>query len=438
MSSKAFLLEECENVRDLLEKTLRHEYGLDSSHHFFDECSTRLRFLTNEIASADPANTALLQSHGAFLSDLAELICRIERSSLGEYSWPFVHELKKIASAICRENTLTDPDAAPHVYVFAEGGLSAYAIYPELRRPSAAKQRLLTIVFPKSLKNFVLLHPILGHELGHAIWQCSKHQKTLVNDVLRHLRRTGSNLEHPAATAAHLFAANAPAAFKAALAKHPSLTQASMFTHANWGAWIEEILCDLIGLVTFGPSFLAAHARLLFSVDPTGMSFSSRHPPVAWRFNMIRTCASILGYDVQPPATSPIRAMSDSFWAYMGTFKQADAWYDFLDLALLTDAINGVQALLGAHAPSAYVPPAFDILETLAGKLTNLVPPVGNGIGVDDLPINQIVDFRHIIFAGWLATKDPTQIPFKQVNQLCEHAIMQQHAIDMTLNKVVL
>ena len=176
MSSKAFLLQECENVRDLLENTLRHDYGVDSSRHFFDECSTRLGSLESEIAATLETDVSMLSTLGRFLSELAELICRIERSSLGEYSWPFVEELKRISSAVCRESTLYNSNSNPHVYVFAEGGLSSYAIYTEVGRPSFCQQRLLTIVFPKSLKNFVLLHPILGHELGHAIWQVSKHR----------------------------------------------------------------------------------------------------------------------------------------------------------------------------------------------------------------------------------------------------------------------
>lgn len=434
MSSKAFLLDECENVKDLLEKTLRHDYGLDSSQPFFDECSARLQLLTEQLNATDAADVTMLGALGRFLSELAQLICRIERSSLGEYSWPFVHELKKIATAICRENTLASPDTPPHVYVFADGGLASYAIYTEQRRPTAAKERLLTIVFPKSLKNFVLLHTILGHELGHAILQCSKHQRELIDKVLTHLVRAGGALENPAATAKHLYSASAPKEFRDLLAVHANLTEATIFSVLDWSAWIEEILCDLIGLVTFGPGFLAAQARLLYSVNPAGTSFGPKHPPVVWRFNMIRTCASILGYDTLPPAASPILADVEAFWKYVDQFKNSDPWCDVLPAAQLQDAITGVRTLLDAHPPSSYSAVPEGCLESLLAKLIDLVPPVGSELGDDDKPLNTHVDFRHIIYAGWIATQNERAIPFKRINQLCEHAIMQQHAISKQLN----
>jgi hypothetical protein len=44
MAARAVLLEECKNVEALLDGTLRHEYGLDGSQDFYNECFTRLKF----------------------------------------------------------------------------------------------------------------------------------------------------------------------------------------------------------------------------------------------------------------------------------------------------------------------------------------------------------------------------------------------------------
>jgi len=169
-----------------------------------------------------------------------------------------VEQLKKIATAVCIEPSLSGINTPPKIYVLADGGLDAYAMYAERSRPSASKQRLLTIVFPKSLKHFVLLHPILGHEVGHAIWRCSKHQGELDSQVITELKVAGGVFSDRNATAAHLFSPAAPQAAKdyLSLLNQHGIFQNNFFGWADWDAWIEEILCDLIGLTTFGPALL--------------------------------------------------------------------------------------------------------------------------------------------------------------------------------------
>ena len=439
MSAKAYLLQECENVSDLLEKTLRHDYGLENSRDFFDECSVRLSFITEEIRAAGENDVSTLHTWGRSLDRLAVLICRIERSSLGEYSWPFLYELKKISSAICRESTLEEQNEEQKVYVLAEGGLASYAIDTEPNRPTASKKRLLTIVFPKSLKNFVLLHPILGHELGHAIWRVSKHEQTLRQQVVAHLLRDGGVLQNERATAARLFAPNSPQKFKDCLADIPHITEANIFDYFKWEAWVEEVLCDLIGLVTFGPSFVAAHCRLLYTIDPSGLFLGDEHPPVAWRVNMILAGAKLLGYDKLPSKSNARFLPTKKFWAHAKSFAKPDAWYNFLSTAQLRDALNGIKTLLDSHPPASYPIPRDEQMDGLIAKLVKLVPPVGHEITNDSSPKSFNVDFRHIIYAGWIAEHyDPQpplkKIPFKRINQLCEHAIMQQQAIEITLS----
>ena len=78
-------------------------------------------------------------------------------------------------------------------------------------------------------------------------------------------------------------------------------------------------------------------------------------------------------------------------------------------------------------------------MDGLIAKLVKLIPPVGHEITNDSSLKSFNVDFRHIIYAGWIAEHhDPkpplNKIPFKRINQLCEHAIMQQQAIEITLS----
>jgi len=313
-------------------------------------------------------------------------------------------------------------------------------MYAERSRPSASKRRLLTIVFPKSLKHFVLLHPILGHEVGHAIWRCSKHQGELDSKVIAGLKVAGGIFADRAATTAHLYSAAAPQEAKdylSLLFQHGISRNNFFFQWADWDAWIEEILCDLIGLTTFGPGFAAAHAELLFSLDPSGVQVDEEHPPVAWRVNLIRQGAKLLGYDVLPPIGTPMHEAFKKFWTYLDGFRKPQKWYDVFPDAPLQAALTNIKALLLRHPPSAYTPPTFDTIEHLHAQLVNLVPPIGFSMSAAGEPTPFAVDFRHIIYAGWIATRHGKNIPFGSVNRLCEHAVMQQSAIDISLAKRV-
>ena len=431
MTPKAFLLQECKNVAILLDQTLRHEYGLDGSQDFYDECATRLKFIEGQIAAAADADT--LGQWGSELNDLSKLICRIERSSLGEYSWPFVEQLKRMANAICIENSASGKPSK--IYVLADGGLDSYSMFPEPKRPSHRNRLLLTVVFPKSLKHFVLLHSILGHELGHAIWRCSKHEHAIKKDVLAKFVSVPGVFESAAATLAHVFSAAAPAEVKAQLATMAShgIDRGNFFQWASWDLWVEEILCDLVGLVAFGPSFVAAQCNLLPSINPNTHGFGPRHPSTAWRINLILKGAEILGFDALPPQAHPSRSAVEEFWTKMHASKAAGGWADVLTVTQLTDALAGLSALLKQHAPAAYVHPSTDVVWDLVRALDRGIPPVGFSLTAVRAPACEHRDFREILYAGWISSAQPNPPSFESINRLCEHAIMQQRAIDIQL-----
>lgn len=435
MSAKAFLLHECENVRALLDQSLRNDYGPEGSEDFFDECAARLEFVTAELAATDDADVVSLTRNAHLLNELSRLICRIERSSLGEYSWPFVGQLKRIAGAVCAEPSLAGAATQPKIYVLADGGLDAYAIYAEQSRPSASKRRLLTIVFPKSLKHAVLLHPILGHEVGHAIWRCSKHQRFLYEGAIRALTDSSGLFDSAAATAEHLFSSQAPQGVKDYLTAL-GVDKSTLFEWVDWEAWIEEILCDLIGLVTFGPGFVASHAELLYGLDPSGVRFGEEHPPVAWRVNFIRRGATLLGYDTLPAAGSAVHRQVTRFWRFLDTFVKGDPWFNVFPDEQLRAAVESISSLLRRNPPSEYPIPAYSTLESLIGQILERVPPIGFSITDDGKPVCTSIDFRHIIYAGWIVSRQEDALPFGVLNRLCEHAILQQEAITASTSGV--
>jgi hypothetical protein len=427
-SSKAFLLQECANVRDVLDETLRYKYGGDGSKDFYEECLFRLESTKDGIEKADEADYDQLTLFSGQLRKLTRLIARIERSSIGEYSWPFVEELKELAASICAEATMLNDKTLPKIHVLSEGGLG-YHIDPEQNRPSASRRKILTIVLPRTLKHFVLLHAILGHEIGHAIWAHPKHQNRLKNIRDTHLCKAGGVFESSAATAKRMFASNAPFLVKQELLARGA-TVANFFESSNWEAWIEEILCDLIGVLTFGPSYVAAACHLLLAMDPTAMKDGEDHPPIAWRLNLLLDAAHLLGMDSIVTGNGQSDLAAKAFWDDMKKRRSAEAWCNVVDTQSLQEALEAIAKLLGEHPPAAYPAGAEQVLPSLLADLGNLVPPAGFSVAGDVKLLRPAVDFRHILYAGWISDQS-SAVDFKTINRLCEHAIMQQRALKL-------
>jgi hypothetical protein len=430
-SPKDFLLLECDGVRRVLQETLRYDYGGDGSRDFFEECEIRLNFIREQISTTEVADHVGLQHGGQLLIELSDLISRIERSSLDEYSWPFVEELKEIALAICTEATIQDPHTPPKVHVLSDGGLDKYAIYAEPKRPSAGKRRILTIIFPRSLKHFVLLHPVLGHELGHAIWRGSEHEKTIRQIIQNGLLSNPKFLNLDALTA-WLYDAGAPVEVQQTLQAldRAGINQKNFFVKfADVKAWIEEIACDLIGLATFGPSFVSSLSELLYGLMPSGGGFSPNHPPSGCRVNMMLRAITLLGYDQLILPNESAQSLHQEFWEQLHSQRQANAWFDIFTDQELSETLLAIRELVGQHPPSMYESPTAGILGALVNELLNQIPP--NNFSMSDVGVPSLtrIDFRHILYAGWVAAQDSSVTTFADINRLCEHAIMQQRAI---------
>ncbi len=433
MLAKEFLVQECENLKSVLEETLRYKYGPDGSREFFEECELRRDFIAQELKNAKEDDFPALQEQCQLLNELSALISRIERSSIGEYPWPFVEELKKIAIAICKESTLADPDTPPSVHVLSDGGLDTYRIYPERKRSSASKKRILTIVFPRTLKHFVLLHPILGHEIGHAIWRCSKHEHKLRNIIENALVKSGSRFSSSAATANWLYLKNAPAGVQNTLSKLDSLgvKENNFFQWADWEAWKEEILCDLIGLIIFGPSFVAAHCELLYALIPSGEGLGDEHPPNGCRVNMMLTAARLMGYNnTTALPNGHLKDATVKFWNDLHSKRQLNPWFVIFTDEQIKAALSDIGTLLNSFPPTHYPTPTDKVIRELFDQLINKVPPVGFRMDKNKTPECYAVDFRHILYVGWIASQHTEKMPFLILNRLCEHAIMQQRGID--------
>src|SRR6202035_5565848 len=94
---QAFLLEECKNVRTLLRNTLRYAYSSKSIEDVYVECLSRLGLIESRVLATNPDEAEKLKELANQLSSLGELIGRVERSHIEEFSWPVANALQELA-----------------------------------------------------------------------------------------------------------------------------------------------------------------------------------------------------------------------------------------------------------------------------------------------------------------------------------------------------
>lgn len=433
-SPQEILLEECSNLQQVLDETLRLDYGAQGSQEFYEECQSRLAFIRSELVATPDNDHQSLQKNGALLHQFADLLSRIERSSIEQYSWPFVEELKKIAVPLCKEATLAGDSTPPLFFVLSEAGLGAYAITPELQRPSSASRRIHTITLPRTLKHAVLLHSILGHEVCHAMYRCSKHQAAL-RDIVNRLLLPGSVLATPASAAAWIYSATAPAPVRqqlAVLQVQIGLTQANIWMKSDYLNWIEEILCDFVGILTFGPSFVAAESNVLYSLDASGAGLGPKHPPPGCRINYLLSAARLLGFSTRQLADAGLNTSVAAFWTKLEGKRQADPWFTLFTDQTIQAVTTAISNILQPLPPALYKPPEEKDLLLLTRQLASTVPPVGFWLDENQAVRCQSMDFRNILEAGWISAATST-LSFAKLNRLCEHGMLQQQAIAITL-----
>lgn len=423
--------DECENILQSLKESLRHNYGHTRSQEFYEECKFRLSITRQQLASATDQDVDELELYSRDLSRLSSLITRIERSHLGEFSWPFADALGQIGRAICRGLRGNDRSYdAPIFAISADGGLEAYSIEPgQDPIPHTAKRRIFNIVFPRTLKHHVLLHSILAHELGHAAAAVPSMQAALEKQVLQPLVQ-GSPLSDEAALSKWLQEWGNETSIR--------FTSGKMEGHLRY--WREEFLCDLIGLLLFGPAFVGAHRALLGAIDPRGLSPGDEHSPNVTRFDVLDKAVDILGWNkVDTSLPKRIRRDIQLYWDDLRKVcpKGPKTLTTFFDRNKINSAVEALVKILDPLGPALYRPASSATFSRLVDLLYSSIPPVGAEIDARGETKLQAVDFRSVLYAGWVtwsgwSRERPTDRPsFLVVNKLCDRAILQQQAIEI-------
>jgi hypothetical protein len=221
----------------------------------------------------------------------------------------------------------------------------------------------------------------------------------------------------------------------ARLSQQLGVNQSNFFSAAaSWHAWTEEILCDFIGLLTFGPSFVAAECNLLYAMDPAGSIPGPRHPPVGCRANYLLSAAHLRGYTSVNIKDARAKPYLDTFWSQLKSKRQANPWFDIFTQQQIKDTADALADLLRQLPPALYVDPPESDLSLVLKQLEQIVPPVGSELNTQLSVACRPIDFRHVLYAGWaIAASPPAKVTFSQINRLCEHGIMQQRAVDLQL-----
>jgi hypothetical protein len=415
---QAFLLEECENVASLLRNTLRYAYSSKSSDDVYTECLSRLKLIRSRVLAAKSHQGDKLHELAIQLSELGVLIGRVERSHIEEFSWPVANALQDLAGTVCGTAKDDTDVGTPLFFISAEDELFSYRIITEEDNPGFVVRPLFNIIFPRSLKHFVLLHPILAHEIGHAAYAIPDLGARLQEEVTEVLI-DGSPLEDRNV-------------FEKWVTKSGQSLTSDELDYALL-LWPEELFCDLFGLLLAGPSFVAANATLLHPFGPNALSDS--HPASVTRYWMIQEIVNFLEW--QDQAANKRKALNQPVRQYFGELQrisQAPRKLRLLRRSQIQKATSQLMQLLGGRGNALFKMPHAGDLESMVGSLLKGRPPIETRVSQKLQVSNDEIDFRSILFAGWLAwnseKKTRPELSFLNLNLLCDRGVLQQAAVD--------
>lgn len=426
-----------------LNETLRHDYGPERSKLYFDECRVRLGTVQRALNDLPDMDRETIASHMRTLSSLGSRISFIERSHLGEFSWPFAQIVEEVANRLFVESTLDENmepvEYAPIVHVVAEG--TDYQIVDDPVTPSGDR-RIIIVAFPRQLKHHVLLHAIFGHELSHTAINAERPGKVMKASVLPKAKR--GRLQDQTQATLWLRGDEAPEAVRSAIEKDPDFE----FTEQSLVNWRQEIVCDLFGLRLFGPAFAAAHRTIIEALCPRDDFFdldSTTHPPYPVRQRVMAAAIDILGWDksISLPEDGPLHDAEQALISYIREAIEPD-WFAVYDREQVADLLRAIEALLESYGLN-YSPPSRAELIELVDRLAQERPPIFQRLDDDGTPTNNDIAGTHCLYAGWSywfgaealaaeARKHDASVralSFLELNRLCDQALLQQRAIHL-------
>lgn len=440
MNSEIILWEEYQSVRRALSETLRHDYGPGRSQEYYEECDARLSSIKEAVSESPNLSPREIAEKIKELKRIGIRVALIERSHLGEFSWPFADHIEQMSRVLFRVDELFEQPAGPIVHVIAEG--TGYQVVDD----NAVRQglrRILIMAFPRQLKHHVLLHAIFGHELGHPAARSDDlgssaeavKEKLAVGPL-----RNGVSLGDWARSDA------APANLRAQIAQ-----ENLNFSGQELDSWRTELFCDLFGLYLFGPSFAAAHRTVLESASgwPDALHLSSStHPPYPVRKQLLSQVAKRKGWadPANSDGNSACYRAEKAMLDYAFGAEEVD-WLNLFKEEQIEAIENEMDNLFAGFTEYAYVAPDESKVRELRDRLKEYNPPIIERISEDGSPQFENVSLNDILYTGWVvALEGDEDAPVKEangseehsrfflINRLCEQALLSLKAIEIAKN----
>jgi hypothetical protein len=177
-------------------------------------------------------------------------------------------------------------------------------------RATGERSHIYAVILPRTQSDPMQYSPLIGHELGHAV--LDRHEdleSEFYVQVWDVERRTQSGLAHDTSD---------------------EVEDEAHFVRA-WRDWFEELFCDACGVLTFGPSYVAALVWRLFDSNPFYIERhpqESMHPPPALRYKLVTELIEEL-FPAVDGAMSEYRTAFESHLADLQAARPSD--YDAYD-----------------------------------------------------------------------------------------------------------
>ena len=440
MTPLLYLRDEFANVSNTLDETLRHDYGAADSDDYYTECERRLEAVKRRMDAITDARDPKIADLIVALGNIANRVSLIERSHLGEFSWPFADVIRRIADRMLSERTLSRTQAIrrPIVHMIAEG--TGYHVRVEKSPDPTRRQRIAIVAFPRQLRHHVLMHAIFGHELGHAAFHTGAAGRICKEKVLPALVREGP-LSHQDALEAWIRSPDTPEDMRNHLHELPH-ARSSANQVAQWSL---ELMCDLFGLLIFGTAFTAAHRTLL---EPATRSTSHHelrsptHPPLAARRRTL--VDAIRALELDAPVTFPedgeVHVAEKRMLDYVMETDGTD-WPAIFTEAQLRDALDAMKTVFKDDPSIMFSQPTREVTCRLVNRLSRRLPPILESIDAKGVASQEPMSAGQCLHAGWvywfgrdLLETDGIAVDFLKTNRLCDQALLQQRAIDLRLS----
>lgn len=430
MDSMRFLRQELQDVEHTLKESLRREFLHDQVRDYYEECRQRLEDIRQTVASSEHSDPTFQESDAQIaLGSLARYISLVERSHLGEFSWPFAQEIRRVANTVFLQQLLGSETTTPIVHIIAEG--TEYSILNEDQPADFGQRPFMIVAFPRHRKHQVLLHATFGHELGHPAIHAAESPGY---SAFTHLTKADT-LRSVEAISNWLSSDEAPSHVKESRG-------GSKLEKNELNDWCKELFCDLFGLAWLGPCFAAAHRTLLEhrpNRELKDHKGQSTHPPYTIRRRMLCEAMSVMKYSEPSSCEEHFQASEKEFLQYAAGFEESDG-KSIVPKAILKVVMGMICEKLGAHS---YKAPSKQILSTQMERLVNARPPIVQIIRENGELQVEASSPSNILYSGWCAwlgidhfktlpigrIEKTDETAFSIINKLCDHALLQRNAI---------